>query len=65
MNEEKTNIVPYNNGGGSAQPPAKDYSNSNRSKTAAARNPRNRLQTGDSSQGQNYRQKEAVSSRPR
>lgn len=33
MNEEKTNIVPYNNAGGQSQPP-KDYSNSNRSKMA-------------------------------
>ena len=31
MNEEKPNIVPYNNAGGQGQPP-KDYSNSNRSK---------------------------------
>lgn len=35
MNEEKTNIIPYNNSGGQ-QPPPKDYSNSNRSKMAAA-----------------------------
>ena len=36
MNEEKTNIVPYNtvSGGGSSQP--KDYSNSNRSKMGNA-----------------------------
>ena len=39
MNEEKTNIVPYNNvTSGSAQPP-KDYSNSNRSKMAALGKP--------------------------
>lgn len=35
MNEEKTNIIPYNNAGGSQQPP-KDYSNSNRSKMTAS-----------------------------
>lgn len=34
MNEEKTNIIPYNNAGGGQQPP-KDYSNSHRSKMQA------------------------------
>ena len=38
MNEEKTNIVPYNNVSGQAQPP-KDYSNSNRQKMAALGKP--------------------------
>ena len=32
MNEEKTNIVPYNNVSGGTAQPQKDYSNSNRSK---------------------------------
>ena len=38
MNEEKTNVVPYNSVGGNGQP-AKDYSNSNRSKMMAAGKP--------------------------
>ena len=35
MNEEKTNIIPYNSSSGTQQPP-RDYSNSNRSKMAGA-----------------------------
>lgn len=35
MNEEKTNIVPYNNVSTGAPQPPKDYTNSNRSKMAA------------------------------
>lgn len=39
MNEEKTNIVPYNTVSGGAPQPPKDYSNSNRSKMASLGKP--------------------------